>query len=229
MPLPALDESVDRLFIKSFLLWLHLVCPLQTQASYLSLLVLPPRRDRDTSGVDLMASQTDFQFLTTKTFVWFAVFLWCHPGWSRIIFQNVSQARTTRGSIRLMHACELSWAAETVSYKGTETIKMSLLSVTTPVSVRGKKVVEDWLAKKKWFFSSSYLGQSFQVIPTDSTERNCFARCPNPRVGREKSSKTMQLAKKGKFITDSNQGSCRASNTVVWGQRALSRGSYPNL
>ena len=57
----------------------------------------------------------------------------------------------------------------------------------------------------------------------------CFARCPNPRAGREKASKTMQLAKKGKFITDSNQGSCRASNTVVRGQRALSRGGYPNL
>ena len=57
----------------------------------------------------------------------------------------------------------------------------------------------------------------------------CFARCPNPQAGREKASKTMQLAKKGKFITDSNQGSCRASNTVVRGQRALSRGGYPNL
>ena len=50
-----------------------------------------------------------------------------------------------------------------------------------------------------------------------------------PREGREKASKTMQLAKKGKFITDSNQGSCRTSNTVVRGQRALSRGGYPNL
>ena len=37
----------------------------------------------------------------------------------------------------------------------------------------------------------------------------CFARCPNPRAGREKASKAMQLAKKGKFVTDSSQGSCR--------------------
>ena len=37
----------------------------------------------------------------------------------------------------------------------------------------------------------------------------CFVRCPNPRAGREKPSKTMQIAKKGKFITDSSQGSCR--------------------
>ena len=36
----------------------------------------------------------------------------------------------------------------------------------------------------------------------------CFARCPNPWVGREKASKTMQFAKKGKFITDSSQGFC---------------------
>ena len=39
-------------------------------------------------------------------------------------------------------------------------------------------------------------------------QMKCFARCPNPRAGREKASKTMQLAKKGKFITDSSQGSC---------------------
>ena len=37
----------------------------------------------------------------------------------------------------------------------------------------------------------------------------CYARCPNPRVRREKASKTMQHAKKGKFIADSSQGSCR--------------------
>ena len=40
------------------------------------------------------------------------------------------------------------------------------------------------------------------------TSPQCYARCPNPRAGREKASKTMQLAKKGKFITDSSQGSC---------------------
>ena len=35
----------------------------------------------------------------------------------------------------------------------------------------------------------------------------CYAQCPNPQVGREKASKTMQLAKR-KFIADSSQGSC---------------------
>ena len=33
--------------------------------------------------------------------------------------------------------------------------------------------------------------------------------------------------KKGKFIADSSQGSRCASNTVVWGQRALSPSCYP--
>ena len=74
-------------------------------------------------------------------------------------------------------------------------------------------------------FSSYEIGMQEQEVK----KYLCFARCPNPRAGREKASKTMQLAKKGKFITDSNQGSCRASNTVVRGQRALSRGGYPNL
>ena len=36
----------------------------------------------------------------------------------------------------------------------------------------------------------------------------CYAWCPNPRAGREEASKTMQHAKKGKFIADSSQGSC---------------------
>ena len=55
----------------------------------------------------------------------------------------------------------------------------------------------------------------------------CCARCPNPRAGREKASKTMQLAKKGKFIADSSQGTYRASSAVVQSQRALSPSCYP--
>ena len=54
-----------------------------------------------------------------------------------------------------------------------------------------------------------------------------IARCPNPRAGREKASKTMQLAKKGKFIADLSQGSRRASNAVVRDQRALRPSCYP--
>ena len=67
--LPALDGSVDRLSTKAFLPWLDLVCPLLTQMPYSSLLVLPPRQGGDEAWVDLMASQTDVQFLTIKTFV----------------------------------------------------------------------------------------------------------------------------------------------------------------
>ena len=55
----------------------------------------------------------------------------------------------------------------------------------------------------------------------------CNAWCMNPRVGREKASKTMQLAKKGKFIADSSQVSCRTSNAVVRGHRTLSPSCYP--
>ena len=36
----------------------------------------------------------------------------------------------------------------------------------------------------------------------------CYARCPNPPAGKEKTSKTMQHAKEGKFIADSRQGPC---------------------
>ena len=42
--------------------------------------------------------------------------------------------------------------------------------------------------------------------PLSAKRGLCYARCPNPRAGREEASKTMQLAKKGKFITDSSQG-----------------------
>ena len=55
---------------------------------------------------------------------------------------------------------------------------------------------------------------------------DCYAQCPNPQVGREKASKTMQLAKKQKFIADSSQGSCRI---LARGQRALSPRCYPHL
>ena len=47
------------------------------------------------------------------------------------------------------------------------------------------------------------------VIQSQHNRGWCYARCPNPQAGREKASKTMQHAKKGKFIADSSQGSCR--------------------
>ena len=86
--LPALDGGVDRLYTKAFLSWLDLVCPLQ-QATYSSLLVLPPRRGGDAPGVVMMASLTDVQLLTIKTLLasdatWGAI---------RVTFWNASQAK----------------------------------------------------------------------------------------------------------------------------------------
>ena len=66
---PALDGGVDRLYTKAFLPWSDLVCPLLMQSPYSSLPVLPLRWGGDAPGVDLMASQSDVQFLTIKTLV----------------------------------------------------------------------------------------------------------------------------------------------------------------
>ena len=67
--LPALDGGVDRLSTEAFLPCSDLICPLPTQVPYPYLTVLPLRQGGDAPGVDLMASQTDVQFLTIKTFV----------------------------------------------------------------------------------------------------------------------------------------------------------------
>ena len=40
--------------------------------------------------------------------LWFALFLWWHPGCNRVVSWNVSQARTTKGSIHLPCAHSLS-------------------------------------------------------------------------------------------------------------------------
>ena len=51
----------------------------------------------------------------------------------------------------------------------------------------------------------------------------CYARCPNPRVGREKASKTTR--KKGSLLLTQARAPA-ASNAVVQGQRALSPSCY---
>ena len=99
--LPALDGGVDRLYTKAFLPWFDLVCPLLMQALYLSLPVLTPRWGGGAPGVDLMASQTDIQFLTIKTLLasdatWGAI---------RVSFWNASQAKTSGGNICHLSAC----------------------------------------------------------------------------------------------------------------------------
>ena len=101
MSLPALDGGVDRLYTEAFLLWSDLVCPLLMQVQYSSHLVLPLRWGGDAPGVDLMASQTDVQFLTIKTLVASDA----TRGAIRITFWNASQAKTTAGNIHHLSAC----------------------------------------------------------------------------------------------------------------------------
>ena len=156
--LPAVDGGGDRLSTEAFLPWSDLVCPLLMQASYSSLPVLPQRRTGDALWVDLMASQIDFQFLTTKTVLWFA----------RVVSQNASQARTTRGSIYLTRARAHSWVQSWPQYKwwvikGWTTTKMPLLSVTTPVHVIAKEVVEGGQRGK-----SDFCPQATRANPSSS-------------------------------------------------------------
>ena len=60
-------------------------------------------------------------------------------------------------------------------------------------------------------------------------DAQCYARCLKTRAGREKASKRMQLAKKGKFITDSSQGFCHIQRSGAGSEKAPSPGCYPNL
>ena len=85
----ALDGGVDRFYTKTFLSWLDLICPLLTQVTYSSLLVLRLRQGGDAPGVDLMASLTDVQLLTIKTLFASDV----TQGGIRVTFQNASQAK----------------------------------------------------------------------------------------------------------------------------------------
>ena len=87
--------------MKAFLPWSDLVCPLLTQAPYSSLPVLPQRWGGDVPGVDLMASQTDVQFLTIKTLL-ASDATW---GGIRVTFQTASQAKTAGENICHLSAC----------------------------------------------------------------------------------------------------------------------------
>ena len=70
--------------------------------------------------------------------------------------------------------------------------------------------------------------RSFSRSKDPGRAPKCFAWCPNPRVGREKASKTMQLAKKGSLLLTRARAPA-ASNAVVQGQRAPSPSCYTNL
>ena len=65
--LPTVDGGIDRLSIEAFL-----PCQTLSPTNAGILLILPSSTTEagwNAPGVDLMASQIDFQFLTTKTFV----------------------------------------------------------------------------------------------------------------------------------------------------------------
>ena len=79
------------------------------QAAYSTLSVLPLRQGGEAPGVDLMASQIDVQFLTIKTFVWFLLFLWCHPECNRVAFWDASQVETLGEEPFIFHVPMHSW------------------------------------------------------------------------------------------------------------------------
>ena len=83
-------------------------------------------------------------------------FLWCHHGWSRLAFRNVSQVILPGGATILPVPMRVLMTVERWVTKRWTTAKMSLLSVTMPVYVIAKEVAEGWPARKKWFLSSSY-------------------------------------------------------------------------
>ena len=57
---------------------------------------------------------------------------------------------------------------------------------------------------------------------------SCCAGCLNPRAGREKASKTMQLAKRGSLLLTRARALCHIQCSGA-GQRALSPSCYTNL
>ena len=70
--------------------------------------------------------------------------------------------------------------------------------------------------------------RSFSGSKDPGRAPKCCAWCPNPWEGREKASKTTQLAKKGSLLLTRARVPA-ASNAVVQGQRAPSPSCYPNL
>ena len=61
-----------------------------------------------------------------------------------------------------------------------------------------------------WLISYMFLTRTscHNISRADGLHGACYARCPNPPTGKDKTSMTMQHAKAGKFIADSSQGPC---------------------
>ena len=73
-----------------------------------------------------------------------------------------------------------------------------------------------------------WLLYSGPLISCSETRIICCARCLNPRAGREKASKTMQLAKRGSLLLTRARALCCIQCSGA-GQRALSPSCYTNL
>ena len=56
-----------------------------------------------------------------------------------------------------------------------------------------------------WAF---FQARIWKWVDISSSTDPCYACCPNPPTGKDKTSMTMQHAKEGKFIADSSQGPC---------------------
>ena len=64
-------------------------------------------------------------------------------------------------------------------------------------------------------------------LPPSRARRPVFCPMSKSLSGKREGFQDNATRKKGKFIADWSQGSCRASNAVVRGQRALSLSCYP--
>ena len=128
---------------------------------------------------------------------------WCHPTISSSVvpFSSCLQSLPATGSSPINQ----------FSTSGAQSIGASASASVTNIPMN----VQDWFPLG--LISLQFKGlsrvfnitvQKHQFFGIQLSLWSCYAWCLNPWAGREKASKTMQLTKKGKFITDSSQGSC---------------------
>ena len=99
---------------------------------------------------------------------------------------------------------------------GFQQIARDNLIPTTELMKKGRTLQIKLSSDPAWPRTSYVTLQSPQALVSSSQIRDprvivrtcCYARCPNPPAGKEKTSTTMQHAKEGKFIADSSQGPC---------------------
>ena len=154
-PLPVLNGGGgDRLSTEAFLAWSDSVWPYPcrhfARSPQLSSFCQWGGAAVDPAHPKLVSSSLPSRPLFDLPF-----FLWCHPECNRVVFWNISQAKTPRESIHLPGI--VLTAVQVVSHEGNgqkkqqHRTKMSLLSVATPVHVTAKELVDDWPVRKKRF------------------------------------------------------------------------------